>query len=199
MALFKKIKKIKFSDGRVLIPKWGEYAIYDGNDIYVVKEEDMAIKIITVDDEELQLIYSTDFVKHPMREEEEVADDFFDLEPIDFNNFDDSLYFFEYLDESFKDLATCIELIEEKNSNNNIVKKFTFTSQDGNRFEFRVGIDFKNKKSLLYIEIIKKNEVRNTTIFKTYLNQTNMKKFSKSLLSIKNTISERMKKSRKTA
>lgn len=200
MALFKKIKKIKFANGNELIPNWGEYAVYDGNDIFIVKEEDMSVKIIKLDDEELQIVYSADFVKHPIREEEEEGfDTDFELEPCDFDNFDDSLYFFDYLNESFQDLATCIELMEDKETNNNITKKFTVKSQDGNRFEFKLGVDFNNKKSFLYIEIIKKNNTKNTTIFKTYLNKTNMKKFSKSLLGIKTTINERMKKNKNTA
>lgn len=196
MPLFKKIKKVTFEDGRELIPVWGEYAIYDGNDIFVVKEEEMSVKIIKADDDEMQIVYSSEYAKHPMREEDEmIGDDYFNIEPINFDDFNDSLCFFDYLDEAFQDLSTCIELIDEKETTN-FVKKFTLTSPDGNKFEFRLGIDFKkNNKSLLYVEILKKNQVRDTVIFKTYLNQSNVKKLSKSLLSIKNTINEKIKKS----
>lgn len=195
--LYKKIKEIRFSDGRgEVVPSDGEYAIFDGTHLLMVKEEDMSVTFIDIEGSEFQVVFTHETAKYPLQEE---ADFDFD-QRFDWieEEVDDELLNFEEVEcvlENFKNYISEFDM-NDLEIFHEISKKFSLSSPDGGKFLINFGLDVKRKKLTPFLEIKDKSRKVKQTVFKIYLNSSNMTKIINSIKGLKTLFDKEFKKSK---
>lgn len=196
-TLYKKIKEIRFSDGRgEVIPGDGEYAIFDGTHLLMVKEEDMSVTFIDIDGCEFQVVFTHETAKYPLHEESD-----FDFDPrLDWREeeVNDDLLNFEEIEcilENFKNYISEFDMDDLKIFHE-ISKKVSLSSPDGGKFLINFGLDVKRKKLTPFLEIKDKSRKVKQTVFKIYLNSSNMTKIIHSIKGLKTLFDKEFEKSK---
>ncbi len=179
--LYRKLLKVTFADGSEIKPEPLEYMIYDGDHIILVNEENMSAKIIETEEQHFEINISHEKVKHPITDDE--IDNLMDSW-----DFEQNLSSFEF-DQIVENIYEYISNIHIGDDNDGgeyeIYKKFSIDSSDGGKFQIGFGADIIRRKIVPFIEIQDKSKKNKKTIFKTYLNKTNIKKIFNSLQSLK--------------
>ena len=188
MSSYRKINKIIFDDNNVISPVFGEYAIYDGTDLMIIKEEDMSVRIINTDEREFQLILSSEKVKHPLRDDDDPS--WYGIDD-GLNENGDSSDEVEDLLETLQNYMIHLNFPTDE-LQNEISKTFSIQSTDGDKFQIFFGIDIIRKKMVPFLEIQNKDRKIKKTVFKTHLNKTNVKKIFNSIKSLKHILDKQL-------
>lgn len=192
MTLYRKVQKIIFDTGKEVIPEGGEYALFDGLHLMVVKDEDMSVRFVDVEDRDFQLILSHEKCKHPLCLEEDAFNPW-----LDDNTFDEKDEIesedIEKLLEPISKYFSNIQ-IEEEDLSHDIFKQFSIDSSDGGKFQIFFGVDIIRKRTVPFLEIQNKDRKIKKTVFKTYLNKKNIKKIFNSITSLKEVIDKEVVK-----
>jgi len=193
MTLYRKVQKITFENGKTFIPRDGEYALFDGSYLMIVKEEDMSVRVIETDEREFEVILSHEKVEHPLHIDEE---DHPLLSGFEEEFEDEKIINFEELQKTLESIFEYFSNIEvEEELNHDIFKKFSIEASDGGKFQIFFGIDIIRKRIVPFLKIQDKSRKIKKTVFKTYLNKTNIKKIFNSIISLKKILDKEIVKS----
>lgn len=186
MTLYRKANKIIFNNGNVIEAPFGEYILFDGDHLMIINDEDMSIKFIDYSENEFELIFTHEKIEHPfyLNDYEEIPS-WHNIENVIDNNNDDLEY--NEMDELFESISTYLSgiQIEEDELSHDIYKKFSIDAVDGDKFQVFFGVDIIRKKIVPFLEIQNKNRKVKKTVFKIYLNKTNIRKIFNSVISLK--------------
>lgn len=186
--MYRKIRKMILENGEILeFNDFYEYALFDGNSLYIVNEEEMSINIRRIEDDNFSLVYSSEFGKNPLE-----PDNFFEFPMFDMGDMSNETISQQEEDENINDLKLTFDDEIEYNLElfdnvlNNLkyanIKENQFTSfdiktEDGKLTKLFLGVEYVKNKIKPYLEIRKDGVL----VLKLYINKYIMNKFFSSI------------------